>query len=90
MSQPIIRQSGKLKEIVGIGQPVIKVALLKRCYNCKKLLFEKYYSCSSCKCVYFCRKNASLGLGHMQQNHPDAETKPISYILDEPDSMRVQ
>ena len=26
----------------------------------------------------------------MQQNHPDAEIKHISHILDEPDSMRVQ
>ena len=26
----------------------------------------------------------------MQQNHPDAEIKHISYILDEPDSMGVQ
>ena len=26
----------------------------------------------------------------MHQNHPDAEIKRISHILDEPDSMRVQ
>ena len=60
MSQPIIRQSGKLKEIVGIGQPAIKETLPKRCYNCKKLLFEKYFSCSSCKYVYFCGKKCQL------------------------------
>ena len=27
---------------------------------------------------------------YVQQNHPDAEIKHISHILDEPDSMRVQ
>ena len=27
---------------------------------------------------------------YMQQNHPDAEIKHISHILDKPDSMRVQ
>ena len=27
---------------------------------------------------------------YMHQNHPDAEIKRISHILDEPDSMRVQ
>ena len=60
MSQPIIRQSGKLKEIVGIGQPAIKETLPKRYYNCKKLLFEKYFSCSCCKYVYFCGKKCQL------------------------------
>ena len=161
MSQPIIRQSGKLKEIVGIGQPAIKEALPKKCYNCKKILFDKYYSC---KYVYFCGKECQLrswihhktictsiatlhdqhkektyksgsystnltpkeknkvveligdkcliqcrlnkreasvlldtgpqvsifSEDYMQQNHPDAEIKHISHILDEPDSMRVQ
>ena len=61
MLQHIIRQSGKLKENVGIGQPAIKEALPKKCYNCKKLLFEKNYSCSSCKYLYFCRKECQLG-----------------------------
>ena len=28
--------------------------------------------------------------GYMKQNHPDAEIKHISHILDESDSMRVQ
>ena len=55
-----IRQSGKLKEIVGIWQPAIKETLPKKCYNCEKLLFGKYYSCSSCKYVYFCGKECQL------------------------------
>ena len=38
----IIRQSGKLKKIVGTGQPAITEALPKKCYNFKKFLFEKY------------------------------------------------
>ena len=51
MSQPIIRQSGKLKEIGDIGQPTIKEASPNKRHNFKKSLFEKYYSCSSY--VYF-------------------------------------
>ena len=56
------------------------------------------------KCLIQCRLNqreASVLLDtvaqvsiisedNMQQNHPDAEIKHISYILDEPDSMGVQ
>ena len=63
MSQPIIRQSGKLKEIGDIGQPTIKEASPNKRHNFKKSLFEKYYSCSSYMFI-FKGEIASVGPGH--------------------------
>ena len=75
MSQPIIRQSGKLKDIVGIGQPAIKEAFPKKCYNCKKLLIVKSrYLRNSIVVVVvnmfiFVGENARLGPGHTTKLH---------------------
>ena len=62
MPHPIVRKSGKLKEIGDIGQPTIKEASPKKCHNFKKSLFEKHCSCSSYMFI-FKGENANVGPG---------------------------
>ena len=65
MSKPIIRQSGKLKEIVGIGQTAIKEALPKMCHNFKKKTF--LIDVVVVNMFIFVGKNSSLGPGHIRK-----------------------
>ena len=64
MSQPIIRRPGKLKEIVGIGQPQSKRLCPKSVTVVKKYYFRNIITVVVVNKFSFLGENTSLGPGH--------------------------
>ena len=63
MLQTMIRQSGKVKEIVGIGQPAIKEALPKSIIIVKNYYLRNVIVVVVVTMFIFVGENPSLGLG---------------------------